>query len=61
MERAEAEEMVAAARYGHPVYDTMYAVLARRHGATVLTMGRNLAALIRRMEIDLYCPIENAP
>lgn len=52
------EALIAAARYGHPVYDTMYAVLARRHGATVLTMDRDFAALLRRMEIDLYCPIE---
>ena len=53
------EALVAAARYGHSIYDTLYAVLARRHGATVLTMDRSFAALLRRMEIDLYCPIEN--
>ena len=52
------EAMIAAARYGHPVYDTIYAILARRHGATVLTMDREFTALLRRMEIDLYCPIE---
>jgi predicted nucleic acid-binding protein len=55
------EALVAAARYGHPVYDVMYAVLARRHGAAVLTMDRGLAGLLRRMEIDVYCPVEKVP
>lgn len=55
------EAIVAAARYSHPVYDMIYAVMARRHGAAVLTMDRDFAILLRRMEIDLYCPIEKTP
>ena len=52
------EALVAATRYGHPVYDMLYAVLARREGATVLTTDRPFALLLRRMEIDTYCPLE---
>jgi len=51
------EAVIAAARYGHPVYDMLYAVLARRHGATVITTDRSFASLLRRMEIDTYCPL----
>jgi predicted nucleic acid-binding protein len=57
-ERALAPEaLVAAARYQHSVYDMMYAVLARRSGATVITMDRGFALKLRDMEIDTYCPL----
>jgi predicted nucleic acid-binding protein len=32
-------------KHGHPVYDSLYAIAARRNGATLLTMDRRLAAL----------------
>lgn len=54
------EAVAAAARYSHPVYDMLYAVLARRQGGRVLTMDRTFAALLRRMEVDSYCPLETA-
>lgn len=44
------EALSAAIRYGHPVYDLLYVVLARRYGCKVITEDRKLAALIR--EID---------
>lgn len=53
-----AEALVAAARYGHSVYDMTYAVLARRHGATILTMDRKLTPVLRRMEVGCYCPLD---
>lgn len=46
------EALVAAITYGHPVYDMLYAVLARQHGATVLTMDRRLTTALRKMEVD---------
>lgn len=54
------EAVAAAARYKHPVYDMIYAVLARRQGGRVITMDRTFAGLLRRMEIETYCPIEPA-
>jgi len=57
-ERALAPEaLVAAARHQHSVYDMMYAVLARRSGATVITMDRGFALKLRDMEIEAYCPL----
>ena len=54
------EALVAAARYQHSVYDMMYAVLARRSGATVITMDRRFALGLREMEIEAYCPLIEA-
>jgi predicted nucleic acid-binding protein len=51
------EALVAAARHQHPVYDMMYAVLARRSGATVITTDRTFALRLRGMEIESYCPL----
>ncbi len=57
-ERALAPEaLVAAARHQHSVYDMMYAVLARRSGATVVTMDRGFALKLRAMEIETCCPL----
>lgn len=57
-ERALAPEaLVAAARLQHSVYDIMYAVLARRSGATVITMDRGFALKLQDMGIDAYCPL----
>lgn len=45
------EALHQAAAHGHPVYDLLYAVLARRTGATVLTCDRRLSALLESMGI----------
>jgi predicted nucleic acid-binding protein len=50
------EALVAAATYHHPVYDMMYAVLARRQGATVITRDARLARALRAMEVQAYFP-----
>lgn len=39
------EALAAAAKHRHPVYDLLYAVLARRHGCGVVTADRRLAGL----------------
>lgn len=46
------EALVAAVRQGHPVYDMLYAVLARRHGAQVVTMDRRLVSVLDTMAIE---------
>ena len=46
------EALVAAARYRHPVYDLLYAVLARRHGAAVRTLDERLRSLLAQMGVD---------
>ena len=46
------EALVAAMTYEHPVYDMIYAVLARRHGATVVTMDRRLTSALEKMTIE---------
>lgn len=46
------EALVAATRYRHPVYDLLYAVLARRHGAAVLTLDDRLRSLLAQMGVD---------
>ena len=46
------EALVAAVRYRHPVYDLLYAVLARRHGAAVLTLDERLRSLLAQMGVD---------
>lgn len=47
------EAFALAVRHLHPVYDALYLVLARRNNATLLTMDRRLAALARKIEIDV--------
>ena len=37
----------------HPVYDAMYACLARRHSASVLTLDKRFTILLRAQGIDL--------
>lgn len=51
------EALVAAAKHQRSVYDMTYAVLARRSGATVITMDRGFALTLRDMEIESYCPL----
>ena len=47
------EAFAAAIRNGHPVYDLLYAILARRNAAAVLTMDRRLAGLLGRMDVEV--------
>lgn len=47
------EAFAAAIRHGHPVYDLLYATLARRNAAAVLTMDRRLAELLGRMDVEV--------
>jgi len=46
------EALVAAATHDHPVYDMLYAVLARRHGAAVLTTDQRLSSALEKMGIE---------
>ena len=45
------EALVAATANGHPVYDMLYAVLARRFGCTVCTMDRRLGEVLEKMGV----------
>jgi predicted nucleic acid-binding protein len=47
------EALSEASRHGHPVYDLLYAVLARREGCRVLTFDRRLASLLRKLGIGV--------
>jgi predicted nucleic acid-binding protein len=51
------EALIAASRHQHSVYDMMYAVLARRSGATVITMDGPFASRLLGMEIETFCPL----
>jgi predicted nucleic acid-binding protein len=46
------EALSTAARYDHPVYDAMYATLARRLGGAVATRDRRLRDLLAALRID---------
>jgi len=55
-ETAPAEDLAAealdtAAAFGHPVYDALYAVLARRKGAAVCTLDQRLGELLAAMRV----------
>jgi predicted nucleic acid-binding protein len=45
------EALAEAVRYRHPVYDLIYAVLARRNGCALLTMDSRLKVLLVQMGI----------
>ena len=47
------ESLAEAARHGHPVYDLLYAILARRHGCAVLTRDVRLASLLGLLAIPV--------
>jgi len=51
------EALATAAKAGHPVYDLLYAVLARRHSVPLLTMDGTLAKRLRAMDIETLCPL----
>lgn len=42
------EAFSAASMFGHPVYDMMYLVLARRHNAILLTIDKKLNAVSKK-------------
>ena len=46
------EALSTAVRYQHPVYDAMYATLARRMGGAVATRDRRLRELLAVLRID---------
>lgn len=46
------EALSMAIKYGHPVYDAMYAVLARRLSYPLMTRDRRLRDLLERLRID---------
>jgi predicted nucleic acid-binding protein len=52
------ESFALACRHLHPVYDTLYLILARRINATILTMDRRLAALAGSLEIKVITPLK---
>jgi predicted nucleic acid-binding protein len=47
------EAFAAAIQQDHPIYDLLYAILARRNAAAVMTMDRRLADLLARMDIEV--------
>ena len=49
------EALLEAEKLKHPVYDMLYFTLARREGATLLTMDKKLTELCGQNRID--CPI----
>lgn len=53
------EALTEATRYGHPVYDLLYVVLARRSGSTVLTLDQRLKTLLDRTGIDAFHELIN--
>ena len=50
------EALTAASTYRHSVYDMMYAVLARRQGAVVITLDTKFAKALQAMRIEVFCP-----
>ena len=57
IEDNSAEALHEAVRLKHPVYDMLYFTLARRAGATLLTMDKKLTDLCRQDGVD--CPIRD--
>jgi len=47
------EALASATKLDHPVYDMLYAVLARRYGCNVLTVDKRFGLLLNKMEIPL--------
>ena len=45
------EALAGASQFNHPVYDLLYAVLARRYGCGMLTADKRLGLLLDRMTI----------
>lgn len=49
-EQLIAEALITAVRYNHSVYDLLYAILARRHGCSVLTADKKLTKLMQQLD-----------
>ena len=47
------EAYVFSTQWGHPVYDSMYLVLARRNAAVLLTMDRRMKELATKNKIEV--------
>jgi len=47
------EALSEGMKQGHPIYDMMYLVTARRNGGKVLTNDKRLAELAKKMGIDV--------
>ena len=47
------EALQDAVRLGHPVYDLLYVVIARRLGAALLTADRRLAAVAEKSGVEV--------
>lgn len=58
LEENIAESFAEAARQGHPVYDLLYATLARRNVATLFTADKRLVSLCESMGISRVCEVE---
>ena len=50
------EAMNDAIRLGHSAYDMLYLILARKMGATLVTLDRRLGAIARKEGIDAVLP-----
>lgn len=51
-EELASEALTTAVRFGHPAYDAMYAVLARRLSCPVATRDDRLRGLLAELRID---------
>ena len=47
------EALAFASQFEHPVYDAMYAVLARRNVAALITVDERLTKLARRAKLEV--------
>jgi len=45
------EALATADAFGHPVYDALYAITARREGATVCTIDKRLLKLLKALRL----------
>lgn len=50
------EALATAIAHGRPVYDSLYAVAARRTGATVVTLDQRLKRLLDAMKVPSEMP-----
>jgi predicted nucleic acid-binding protein len=50
------EALATSSRYSHPVYDSLYAVLARRNSCPILTLDRRLVALLQQVQVEPIHP-----
>lgn len=47
------EAFALSTQHQHPVYDSLYLVVARRNSATILTVDRRLSSLASTLQIDV--------